>query len=88
MVEININSNYSIGHLDEAIKPLALMLPKMIEYVKIFKDKNGDKNENNKFMVLCIDNKKLSKNIKPLGIRLKTYKILNSMLSQFMMTDM
>ena len=37
---------------------------------------------------LCIDNKKLSKNIKPLGIRLKTYKILNSMLSQFMMTDM
>ena len=51
MVEININSNYSIGHLDEAIKPLALMLPKMIEYVKIFKDKNGDKNENNKFMV-------------------------------------
>ena len=31
----------------------------MSEYVKIFKDKGGDKNKNNKLISLCVDDDKL-----------------------------
>ena len=34
-IETKANSNYSIGYLDEVIRPLVLILPKMSEYVKI-----------------------------------------------------
>ena len=34
-IETKTNSNYSIGYLDEVIRPLVLILPKMSEYVKI-----------------------------------------------------
>ena len=45
-----------IGYLDKVIRPLALALPKMSRYVKIFKV-NEDKN--NKLMSLPIDDEKL-----------------------------
>ena len=62
----------------------------MSGYVKIFKNKDGDKdkNKNNKLMFFHGADDKLLKNIKSLGLRLKTYKILNWMLHQFMMIDM
>ena len=49
-------SKYLVGCLDDVIRPL-LMLPKMSEYVKNFKDKNVDKvkNKNSKLMSFCID---------------------------------
>ena len=34
-IETKTNSNYSIGYLDEVIRPLVLILPNMSEYVKI-----------------------------------------------------
>ena len=34
-IETKTNSNYSIRYLDEVIRPLVLILPKMSEYVKI-----------------------------------------------------
>ena len=59
LVETKNNSKYLIGYLDEVIRPLVLILPKMSGYVKTFKDKDVDKNQNNKLISLCIDDDKL-----------------------------
>ena len=59
LVETKNNFRYLIGYLDEVIRPLYLILPKMSGYVKTFKDKGGDKNKNNKLMSLRIDDDKL-----------------------------
>ena len=53
LVKRKTNSNYMIGYLDNDIRPLDLILPKMSWYVKTFKDK-GEGN-NNKLMSLRID---------------------------------
>ena len=52
-----------IGYFHEAVRPLVLILPKMSAFVKTFRYKGVDKNENNKLMFLRIDaNKLLEKN--------------------------
>ena len=48
-----------IGYSDKAIRPLILTMPKMGGYVKTFKVKDGDKNNNNKLISFCIDDEKL-----------------------------
>ena len=48
-----------IGYSDKTIRPLVLIMPKMSGYVKTFKVKNGDK-DNNKLMYFHIDDEKLS----------------------------
>ena len=48
----------SIEYLDKVMRPLVLILSKMSEYVKTFKIKDGDKDENNKLMSLDIDDDK------------------------------
>ena len=48
-----------IGYLDKTIRPLVLIMPKISEYVKTFKVKDGNKNKNNKLMSFCIDDVKL-----------------------------
>ena len=53
LIETKSNSKYVIRYFDEVIRPLALILPKMSRYVKIFKEKN------NKPMSLHIDDDKL-----------------------------
>ena len=50
-----------IGYLDEVLKPLVLILPKMNGDIKTFIYKTGDKNKNNKFMSLHVDDGKISK---------------------------
>ena len=65
------------GYLDEVIRPLVLILPKMSTYVKTFKDKGGDNNKNNKLMSLCIDDDNLSLKYKIIWTKMKTYRILN-----------
>ena len=57
LVETKNNSKYLIGYLDEVIRTLMLILPKMNGYVKIFKDKGEDKNK--KLPSLLIDDDKL-----------------------------
>ena len=42
-----------IGYLDEVMRPLVLILPKMSGYVKTFEEKN------NKLIYFCIDDDKL-----------------------------
>ena len=54
LVETKNNSNYLIGYSYEVIRILVLMLSKLSGYVKTFKDKGVDKNENNKLMSLHI----------------------------------
>ena len=49
---------YLTGYLDEVIRPLVLILPKMSGYVKTYEEKN------NKFMSLHIDDEKLSEKYK------------------------
>ena len=44
------HSKYLTGFLDKAIKPLIFIMPKMSEYVKTFKVKDGDKDKNDKLM--------------------------------------
>ena len=39
-----------IGYLYEVMRPLGLILPKMIGYAKTFKVKDGDKNQRNKLI--------------------------------------
>ena len=41
---------YFIGYLDEPIRLLVLILPKVSGYVKTFNNKDGDKGKNNKLM--------------------------------------
>ena len=48
-----------IGYLDEAVRLLVLIMPKMSEYVITFKVKDGDKDKNNKLISCCIDDDKL-----------------------------
>ena len=55
-----------IGYLDDVLRQLILILPKMSTNVQTFKDKDGDedKNKNNKLMPFHIDNDKLLKKYK------------------------
>ena len=43
LIETKTNSKYLFGYLDNAIRPLVLIVPKMSGYVKIFKVKDGSK---------------------------------------------
>ena len=61
LVETKNKSKYLIGYLDEVIRPLILILPKMSGYVKTFKDKGGDKNENKLMFLRTHDDKLLKK---------------------------
>ena len=54
LFEMKNNSQCSIGYLDDIVRPLVLILPKMSEYVRTFKDKDGDKDNNNKLMSFWI----------------------------------
>ena len=40
LIKMKTNSKYLIGYLDEVIRPLVLLLPKMSRYVKTFKVKD------------------------------------------------
>ena len=41
LIETRINSKYLIGYLDEVLRPLVLILPKMSAYIKPFKEENN-----------------------------------------------
>ena len=48
------NSKYFIGYLDKVLRQFVLIMPKMKGYVKTFKVKDGDKDQNNKLMCLSV----------------------------------
>ena len=53
------NSKYWIRNLDEVIRHIVFMLPKMSAHVKTFKDKTEGKYKNDKLISLHIDDDKL-----------------------------
>ena len=53
LVQTKNNSKYFIEYLDQFIRPLMLILPKMSGNFKIFKEKVWDEDENNK-LILCV----------------------------------
>ena len=59
LIKTKSNSKYLIGYLDNVIRPLVLIMPEMIEYIKTFKVKDGDKDKNNKLRSFRIDDEKL-----------------------------
>ena len=61
LIDTKNNSKYLIGYLDDVLRQLILILPKMSRNVQTFKDKDGDedKNKNYKLMSFHIDNDKL-----------------------------
>ena len=63
LIETKNTSKYLIAYLDEVIRPLALILPKMSKYVKPFNEKN---------MSLYVDDEKLLEKYKTIWIKLKT----------------
>ena len=62
LVETKNNFKYLIGYLDEVIRQLVLILPKMSRYVKAFKAFKGkvaNKDKNHKVMSLRLNDNKL-----------------------------
>ena len=62
-VDTKTNSKYLIQYLGKVIRPLVLVLSKMIRYVKTFKVKDGDKDKSNKLMSFHVDDEKLLEKI-------------------------
>ena len=72
MFKTNDNSKYSTEYLDEFIKPLFLTLPKISEYIKTFKDKDG--NKYNKLMFFRINDEKLLRKYKAVWTKNEDFK--------------
>ena len=66
------NYKYFIGYLDEVIRLLVLVFPKMSGYAITFKAKDRDKDKSNTLMAFRIGDEKQLENIKPFALRLKT----------------
>ena len=78
-----------IGYLDDVIRPIYLILPKMSEYVELFKDNDGDKekNKNNQLMFFSLANDKLLEKCNTIWTKIEDLQILNWMLYHFRMVD-
>ena len=62
LVETKTSYKYLIEYLDKVIRPLILLLPKISDYIKIFKIVKGvDKDKNNRLISFCKDDEKLFK---------------------------
>ena len=75
-----------IGYSDKAIRPLILIMPKMSGYVKTFKVKDGD-NNNNKLISFCIDDEKLLEKSENFWNKSEDLKILNEIFYKSMMIE-
>ena len=60
-IETKSCSKHLIVYLDDLIRPIVWILPKIKGYIKSFKDRDGDKdkNKNDKLMSFRIDDNKL-----------------------------
>ena len=69
LIKMKNNSKYLIRYLGDVIRPLVMVLPKMSGYIKTFKDK--DKNKNNQLMFFRIDNDKLIEKYKTIWTKIE-----------------
>ena len=72
---------------DKAIRPLVFIMPKIREYVKTFKVKEGDKDKNNKLTFFCIDDQKLLEKYKATWSKIEDLKNIKLNALQYMMID-
>ena len=72
LIKTKTNYKYLIRYLGEVITTLVLTLPKMGGYVKTFKDKDG--NKDNELMFLRIDDKKLLEKYKVIWTKIEDLK--------------
>ena len=70
LVKTKSKSKYLIRYLNETIRPLVLIMPKMSGYVKSFKVKEG----NNKLMSFRIDDEKLLEKYKAIWTKIEDLK--------------
>ena len=66
-----------IWYLEEVVRPLVLLLPKISSYYKTFKDNGAYTNKNNKLMSVAINNNKLLEKYETIWLKIKLEKILN-----------
>ena len=72
LIETKTNSKYLLWYLDEVLKPLAIILPKISGYVKAFKVKDG--NKDNKLMSFPIYDEKLLERYKAIWTKIEELK--------------
>ena len=70
LAETKNNSKYLIGYLDDVIRPLVLVLPKLSGYLKTF---NG-RDKNNKLISLRVDDDMLLEKYKTIWIKIEDFK--------------
>ena len=73
LIERENNSKYFIGYLNDAIRPLVLILPKLSEYLRTFndKDRHTDKNKNDKLISFHIYDIKLLEKYKTIWTKIE-----------------
>ena len=69
VVKIKSNYKYLIGYLNKAIRPLILIMPKISEYVKTSKIKEGDKSK--RLMSPRVDDEKLLEKCKAIWTKIE-----------------
>ena len=75
LIETKTNSKYLLWYLDEVLKPLAIILPKISGYVKDFKVK--DENKDNKLMSFPIYDEKLLERYRAIWTNIEELKNIN-----------
>ena len=71
LVKTKANYRYLVGYLDEAIRPLVLIILKLSGYVKTFEIKDRDKDEKNELMYCNIDDEKLLEKYKAIRTKIE-----------------
>ena len=72
MLLIQLSQNW-IGYLDQAIRPLVLIMPKMGGFFKTFKVRDEDKDKSNKLVPLHIDEEKLLEKCKAIWTKIEGF---------------
>ena len=75
LIGTKTNSKYLLWYLDEVLKPLAIILPKMSGYVKDFKVKDG--NKDNKLISFPIYDEKLLERYRAIWTNIEELKNIN-----------
>ena len=71
LVKTKANYKYLVGYLNEAIRPLVLIILKLSGYVKTFEIKDRDKDEKNELMYCDIDDEKLLEKYKAIRTKIE-----------------
>ena len=74
LIETKTNSKCLNRYLDNVIRRLVLILPKMSGYIKTFKVKDGNKDKNNKLMSFCMNDEQLLEKYKAFWTKIKYLK--------------